>query len=376
MAPESAIRAPELSLLPEGFPRVMSSQPLVSDSQELVSLLSRPPADAVCAIDTEADSLHRYRESLCLVQYSCGGDDALIDPLSIEDLSPLGGFLGARTVWMHGADYDMTMLRRSFSTLPPVVYDTQIGARLLGVRRFGLADLVELYFGVVLSKSSQKADWGKRPLSAKMMEYALNDVRYLLPMGEKISNELKEKGRFDWFVESCEAARLKVLERDESRGEPWRIQGSGRLDRSGLNFLKSLWEWRDAEASAWDRPSFMVVTNRQLIDWSLALAAGKRIEIPPHYRPDRRKRLIDLLDAARTRKPEEWPEKPRGQRRRRDADFDARVARLISLRDSRAAELDIDSSLIAPRSIIESIADGECEPVDVLLKWQLACLGL
>jgi len=354
----------------------MSSLPLVSDSTELVQLLSRPTADAVCAIDTEADSLHRYRESLCLVQYSCDGEDVLIDPLSIEDLSPLGNFLGQRTVWMHGADYDMTMLRRSFATLPPVVFDTQIGARLLGVRRFGLADLVELYFGVVLSKSSQKADWGKRPLSAKMMEYALNDVRYLLPMGEKISAALVEKGRFEWFVESCEAARLKVLERDEARDEPWRIQGSGRLDRGGLNFLKALWEWRDTEASSWDRPSFMVVTNRQLIDWSLALAGGKRIEIPPHYRPDRRKRLTDVLDEARNRKPEEWPEKPRGLRRRRDAEFDARVGRLISVRDAKAAELDIDSSLIAPRSTIESIAEGEAQPEEVLLKWQRACLGL
>jgi ribonuclease D len=313
---------------------------------------------------------------LCLVQFSCEEENVLIDPLEIEDLAPLGEFLGSRPVWMHGADYDMTMLRRSFGTLPPAVFDTQIGARLLGVKRFGLADLVELYFGVALSKSSQKADWGKRPLSPKMMEYALNDVRYLLPMGERICDELRTKGRFEWFIESCEAARIKVLERDEARGEPWRIQGSGRLDRGGLNYLKFLWEWRDLEAASWDRPSFMVVTNRQLIDWSLALAAGKRLEIPPHYRPERRKRLTDVLDAARALPPEAWPEKPRGLRRRRDSEFDARVARLISVRDTTAAQLDIDASLIAPRSIIESIADGEVDPGDVLLGWQRSCLSL
>jgi ribonuclease D len=354
----------------------MSPLSLVRSSQELVSLLSRPGSGSVCAIDTEADSLHRYRESLCLVQFACEDENVLIDPLEIEDLAPLGEFLGSRPVWMHGADYDMTMLRRSFGTLPPAVFDTQIGARLLGVRRFGLADLVELYFGVVLSKSSQKADWGKRPLSPKMMEYALNDVRYLLPMGERICEELKAKGRFDWFVESCEAARIKVLERDETRGEPWRIQGSGRLDRAGLNYLKFLWEWRDQEAASWDRPSFMVVTNRQLIDWSLALATGKRIEIPPHYRPERRKRLTEVLDVARALPPEDWPEKPRGLRRRRDSEFDARVARLISVRDTTAARLDIDASLIAPRSIIESISDGEADPRDVLLGWQRSCLAL
>jgi ribonuclease D len=354
----------------------MSSPVLVHTSEDLVALLSRTDGAGICAIDTEADSLHRYRESLCLVQFSCSGENVLIDPLEIGDLAPLGGFLEGRTVWMHGADYDMTMLRRTFGTLPPAVYDTQIGARLLGVRRFGLADLVELYFGVVLSKSSQKADWGKRPLSPKMMEYALNDVHYLLPMGEKISAELQAKGRYEWFLESCEAARIKVLERDETRGDPWRIQGSGRLDRCGLNFLKSLWEWRDAEAASWDRPSFMVATNRQLIDWSLSLAGGKRIEIPPHFRPERRKRLTESLDAARARDPQEWPEKPRGLRRRRDSEFDARVAALISTRDAKAAALDIDASLIAPRSIIESIAEGEAAPEEVLLKWQRVCLAM
>lgn len=354
----------------------MSSPVLVHSHQELVNLLSRPKAGSVCAIDTEADSLHRYRESLCLVQFACEDDKVLIDPLEIDDLGPLGEFLSSRPVWMHGADYDMTMLRRSFGVLPPEVFDTQIGARLLGVRKFGLANLVELYFGVTLSKSSQKADWGKRPLSPKMMDYALNDVRYLLPMGEEICRQLKEKGRFEWFLESCEAARLKVLERDESRDDPWRIQGSGRLDRAGLNYLKALWEWRDVEAAAWDRPSFMVVTNRQLIDWSLSLGQGRHLEIPPHYRPDRRKRLADALESARAKDPGEWPEKPRGLRRKRDPEFDARVAALVSLRDAKGEELDIDPSLIAPRSVIESIADGETSPEESLLKWQRECLSL
>jgi ribonuclease D len=148
------------------------------------------------------------------------------------------------------------------------------------------------------------------------------------------------------------------------------------LDRAGLNFLKFLWEWRDTEAASWDRPSFMVVTNRQLIDWSLSLAAGKKIEIPPHYRPERRKRLTEVLDAARALDAAEWPEKPRGLRRRRDSEFDARVARLLSTRDRKAAELDIDSSLIAPRSTIESIAEGEADPAEVLLGWQRTCLAL
>ncbi|HEY8961210.1 MAG TPA: hypothetical protein VIM57_03330, partial [Luteolibacter sp.] len=79
---------------------------------------ARRQADLVCAIDTEADSLHRYRESLCLVQFALGERCLLIDPLAIPDLSPLAALLAPSVVWMHGADYDMTMLKRQFGSLP------------------------------------------------------------------------------------------------------------------------------------------------------------------------------------------------------------------------------------------------------------------
>ena len=130
----------------------------------------------LCAVDTEADSLHRYSESLCLVQFSDGKQHVLIDPLAIEDMSPLRDYLEQSTCWMHGADYDMHMLKTNLGVIPPTVFDTQIGARLLGVRKFGYGDLVAHYMDVQLEKTSQKADWAKRPLTPVMEEYALNDV--------------------------------------------------------------------------------------------------------------------------------------------------------------------------------------------------------
>ena len=333
---------------------------------------SRP----VCAIDTEADSLHRYRESLCLVQFADRHQCVLIDPLAIEDLSSLGEYLAEAVVWMHGADYDMTMFKRQFGKLPAVVYDTQIGARLLGVRRFGLGDLVNHYFGVELSKSSQKADWGKRPLSPKMIEYALNDVHYLLEMGDMIVTALREKGRYEWFEESCLAARQRVLDRDDSKEENWRVQGSGKLNGYGLTCLRELWHWRDGEAKAWDRPSFMVAPNRQLLEWSLELDAGKSISAPTHFRPDRVKRFRNALVAAKETPESEWPERPFGKRRKRDRDFERKVDELISAREQAAAKLDIEGSLIAPRAVLEALAAGEAQPADVLLKWQRECLGM
>jgi ribonuclease D len=339
--------------------------------------LSRPSSgNPICAIDTEADSLHRYRESLCLIQFAIRGQSVLIDPLVIEDLSPLGDYLSSATVWMHGADYDMTMLKRQFGTLPAVIYDTQIGARLLGVRKFGLGDLVQHYFGVELSKSSQKADWGKRPLSPTMIEYALNDVNFLLEMGDIIVAKLKELGRHEWFIESCNSARSKVLDRDESKDEAWRIQGSGKLDGRGLACLKALWFWRDEEAKTWDKPSFMVTPNRQLLEWCHELTAGEAITLPNHFRPDRIKRFRAAISSIEAQSEAEWPERITIKRRKRDRDFDAQVESLLKARDEAAALLDIDSSLIAARGILEAIAAKEITPSDALLKWQLEQLNL
>lgn len=349
---------------------------LVGSPEGLGRVLDRASTEPVCAIDTEADSLHRYRESLCLIQFAWNKDACLIDPLAINDLQPLADYLAERTVWMHGADYDMTMLKREFGSLPRHVFDTQIGVRLLGLRKFGLANLVEHYFQVSLSKSSQKADWGKRPLSEKMTEYALNDVRYLLPMAEKIVAELKEAGRYDWFLESCETARLKVMERDEEREDPWRIQGAGRLDRSGLHFLKELWLWRDQEAEKWDRPTFMVATNKQILEWATDLAGGRRAELPPHYRPDRRRRFDAMLKVAKSAPAESYPKRIRTPRRRKDKDFDRQVDDLISRRNKVAEELGIEGSVIASRGLIEALVAGDDGAGDAFMSWQRSCLGL
>lgn len=350
--------------------------PIIADRSALEEFLASDPGRLGVGIDTEADSLHRYRESLCLIQFARGTECVLIDPLAIGDLSPLVSYLAATDAWMHGADYDMTMLHRAFGSLPPVVWDTQIAARLLGMRRFGLADLVEHFFGVKLSKASQKADWGRRPLSPDMIEYALNDVRYLLPMGERLVAELHRHGRHQWFVESCHAARLRVISRDESRNDAWRVPGSGKLDRLGLAFLRELWHWRDHEARSWDRPAFMVVANRELVEWSATLAAGKRPDLPHHYRQDRIRRFREAVDRARALPHADLPDRPRGKRRKRNSAFDQRLDALVSTRDRQARTLDIEPSVIAPRSCLEQIAAEEALPDSLLLAWQCLLLDL
>lgn len=351
---------------------------LIQDSQTLRELVERiSPLEPICAIDTEADSLHRYKESLCLIQLSAGGENVLIDTLAIEDMQSFAHYLCSCEVWMHGADYDMTMIRREYGKLPPVVWDTQIGARLLGLRKFGLSDLVEHWFGVTLVKTSQKADWGKRPMTKTMLDYAINDVVYLLPMGECIVEELVDLGRYEWFVQSCHAARKKILERDMSREDLWRINGSGRLDRRGLAYLKALWNWRDAEAASWNKPTFMVVNNKQMIEWADQMSQGQKIALPPHLqRTERLRRFQQSIEYAETLTEDELPEKIKIPRRKKDAAFDKAVDALIEKRDIASRQLNLDPSLLIARDVAESIAAKEVEPQDCLLPWQLEQLQL
>ncbi|MEM7602563.1 MAG: ribonuclease D, partial [Verrucomicrobiota bacterium] len=184
-----------------------------------------------CSIDTEADSMHSYETKLCLIQFSTPKELAIIDPLAIgrDGLGKFPGFIDQfQKVWMHGADYDISMFSLTFDWAPHRIMDTQIAARLLGETKFGLANLLENEYRIKVSKQSQKADWSKRPLSQKMLEYAFNDVRYLLDLAEKFELRLKEAGRYEWFLQSCDAARDNVFERsDRVQRDAWRVTGWG-----------------------------------------------------------------------------------------------------------------------------------------------------
>ncbi|GHC44733.1 ribonuclease D [Roseibacillus persicicus] len=323
-------------------------------------------------LDLEADSLFRFSEKICLVQITDGKRGVLVDPLE-QDLSELAQRLLSRPLWMHGADYDMALMRRDWGGVPVKVWDTQIGARLLGCRKFGYANLVEEFFGVVLSKGSQKADWGKRPLPDKMAQYALNDVKYLIPMARKIEAGLRELGRFEWFEESCDWDRERALERSDNKDNAWRIKGSGKFDRKTLAFLKAVWTWRESEAAKWDRPSFMVAGNKDLLAWSIAAANGERLDLNRSMRPDRRRRLLEGVEAARSLKPDEWPEKVRAPRRERDREREKLVDAFLAKREKKGEELGIEPSVLGSRASFEAFASGDSSK---LMRWQKSVMEL
>jgi ribonuclease D len=171
---------------------------VISSASQLRELLPDIKKVDRIALDTEADSLHCYREKLCLLQISIPGRDAIVDPLAKIDLQPLRDAFAKKEIVLHGADYDLRLLRRNMNFVPQRIFDTMIAARMIGQREFSLAALVLYYFGIELAKGSQKANWAQRPLSKKMSEYAINDTRYLLPLAERLELELKSRDRMEW----------------------------------------------------------------------------------------------------------------------------------------------------------------------------------
>lgn len=331
-----------------------------------------------CAVDAEADSMHAYETKLCLLQFASGRELALIDPLAVpaEDMTPMLDYLDkCDGVWFHGADYDMTLFLQTFQRLPGNILDTQTAARLSGATKFGLANLIEETFGFKMSKASQKADWGQRPLPEKMIRYAYDDVRYMLELADILVERLNALGRYDWFAESCRADMDNALARDEQPNDEdrWRIQGWGKLSERGLGFLRALWKWRDNEAQRRDRPAFKVLNNHVLLDLSRDLEDGKKIN-PPHYvRSGAARRLIDAAKAARSIPDRELPTKRPKKGGERLRIVESKFDQLRATRDASAKRLNIDPTLIAPRWVLERLAaknvDSD-EKEKMLLSWQ------
>jgi ribonuclease D len=336
--------------------------------------MSEAGESRVC-LDTEADSLHHYREKLCLLQVACAGRFALVDPLQIEDVSSLLTLMNQHDVWFHGADYDLTMLRRTYDWSPKRVFDTQIAARLVGMRQFGYAAIVKETLGVELSKASQKADWSRRPLPQNMLEYAVDDVRYLLPAADILLKRLREHDRMAWFEQSCQTLQADVAARSVApREDPWRVQGSGRLHGKGLALLKSMWEWREGVAEQRDLPCYRVMSNKQMINLSDIFEKGSQPVPPKGWRPQWKRAFSGLVTQVDEMTPEEWPKRPRKPKGRLSEGQRTRIDQILKVRERAAEELGLEPSLLGSRSTVEGMVANPEQP-SPLMGWQQAVLA-
>jgi ribonuclease D len=321
------------------------------------------------------------------VQLTVAGRNFLVDPLARMDLQPFLAALAEKTLLFHDASGDLRMLQGAFGFRPRVrVIDTMIAAQLLGHERFGLLSLVEQFLGEKLTKSGQKSDWSRRPLSQAQLHYAVDDTRFLEPLADKLLADLSSAGRFSWFEEACAAATAATPE--ERVADPqrqWRIKGVWEATARQAAFVRQLWGWRDQEARRADLPPFKILGDEGLLALALwaeshpqaLLATGPKL--PRHVTGRRFELLGAALREAAQLGPSDWPEPrlwPVGKREEPGQSFGRlreSVARL-------AGELGLLPWLIAPRAALEEISRRkpttleEIQQAGRLLRWQAELL--
>lgn len=352
---------------------------LIDKPAQLEPLLADLDRSEEVALDTEADNLYHYRTRVCLLQFFVAGHIYLVDVLGPIDLEPLWQRLATKHLLMHGSDFDLRLLYDLCQFRPKSIFDTMLAAQLLNRQRIGLAALLEEHFGVQLDKDSQKANWSKRPLTPKLLDYAALDVYHLPNLRNILTHELVKLDRLDWLEQQCvrqmESA-LTGFPRDDDNA--WRIGRSERLHSPGLAVLHAMWHWREEWARKLDVPPFKVTGN----DFLLKISEGADHGVSAHAlleqvhlgkRHDRlAPSLMEALEAGIARDPHTLP-----RRRGRNSDQQplngdelALQDRLKNDRDRIAARIQLDPTLIANRSQLAQIARAPDKIDEILMRWQ------
>ncbi|MDR2492451.1 MAG: ribonuclease D [Coriobacteriales bacterium] len=349
--------------------------------EKLARFVNQNTGTPVLAIDTEFLREKTYYPKLCLLQLATEKRCVVVDPLVINDLSPLVTlFSDVRTTKVfHAGEQDCAIIHNRFGLVPTPLFDTQKAASILGFsQQVGLASIVSRYCGVTLAKHGTFSDWQRRPLTPKQVAYALDDVRYLPRIYRAMTEELEQSGRALWL--SDEFARLAdaatyAVDPDES----WRkVKGSSVLPARQLSLLQPLAAWRERTAQGRNCPRRWFLTDEQLVE--ISRHDPETVEALFEIRGIREKlglkgatAVVELLAAAR-----EAPQGEQPRRERRPIKTSDQVASLdlmTALVHLRAAENRISSSMLTNHDELVRIASGEREDVALLSGWRREIVG-
>lgn len=342
----------------------------------------------IVALDTEGASFHRFIDRVYLLQLSTRDQHAIIDPLPITAPTLLGEMVEdpAVEIVFHDADYDLRLLHQDYGWQVRNVFDTRIAAQLLGLKAFGLAALLERYFGLKLEKKHQRADWSMRPLTADMLDYAAQDTMHLLGLRDILRAALDAKGRLEWANEEFQRLESIRWNVEDHANAFLKVKGARDLTRRELALFKELVIWRDAAALKLDRATFRVVSNDVLFEAARTAPATKSalgaIKGMPRGILERSSEDILAAIARGLAVPEaDLPKFKRSARWDRDPDFDHKVGALKAVRDEAATRLELDPGVLCSRDRMEAVARLLPTEPDAIAKipefrrWQIGVLG-
>ena len=361
---------------------------IIDSSSKLAQLVSQIQNETVIGVDVEADSMYHFKEKVCLIQMATANVNVVIDPLVIKDLSALKPIFKRSDVLkiFHGADYDVRSLYRDFKFNINNLFDTELACRFLGFAESGLEAVLKKKFAVALDKKFQRKDWSRRPLPREMIAYAAEDARYLLPLAQDLTAELKDRGRFSWVHEECEI--LSKVRPNTNGTDPLFVnfKGAGKLDQRSLAILEALLQCRRKIARHKDRPLFRIIGSRCLLDLAATKPTDlKQLEKTRALSPKQidmyGRQVLAAINSAIKIPPHDLPVYPRRKAPRVPAAAAERVNSLRKWRDSQAQKLAMDPSLILTKSLISTLAVerplklSDLSRIKEIKKWQIREFG-
>jgi ribonuclease D len=352
-------------------------QPVVTTEPALSDLATRLAGRARIGLDTEFLRERTYRAQLCLVQVAAEDEAACVDPLARASLAPLAQLLAADNVLkvMHASRQDLEVLLPVTGLVRPV-FDTQIAASLTGLpAQVGYADAVRRFLGPELAKSHTRTDWSRRPLSPEQIEYALDDVRYLLPLATRLQEELTRLGRLEWLAEEL-AALENVHSLTIEPEDAWlRLKGLRQLDPARERLARALAAWRERSAVEHNRPRGWILDDAVLREIVMRVPrTPAELAAIPQMPPGLVKRRGAELLACIERAQVPQPPPPAPGRPRPDPVRAALVKKLGSISQAAARELGLVPEVLATRRDLEQLADGRRDGPP-LRGWRRAVLG-
>lgn len=350
---------------------------MLSDANGITDLGARLSGLPAFGLDTEFLRERTYYAQLCLLQFGLPDSVLCVDTLSGATLQPLAGAFGSAAICkvVHAARQDLEVLWPITGAVHHV-FDTQVAAALVGFpAQVGYADLVQRLLGVALAKSATRTDWSRRPLTAEQLDYALDDVRYLLPLREQLASRLESLGRSGWFAE--ESAELDGTDSFLTRPEDaWkRLKGLAELDEWRLSLARAAAAWRETRAQRSNVPRSWVLPDLPLREMILKVPRtpqelARLAEMPEGVARHSGAELLQLI--ADLAPPAALPPLP--PRERPDEAQQALVKKLSGIVRRYAEQLNVAPEILATRRELEHVATGAPDAAP-LRGWRAAILG-
>ncbi len=241
----------------------------IDDEAALARFCAALSKASCCAIDTEFIRESTYYPELALIQVASGDRLACIDPLALDNLEPLADLLiePRLTKVFHSSSQDLEILYQKFGRVPAPVFDTQLAAAVLGFNhQISYAELVQQITGVALEKKHTRANWTRRPLSADELDYAMDDVRYLLEVYRELDHRLEQQNRRGWIEKDLQAMSLAGNYEVDGPTLWKRLKGVQKLKGERLQIASDLCQWREQLAQRQNRPRRWIAKDDAIIE--------------------------------------------------------------------------------------------------------------